>query len=51
MYAKTKTITRFMLEGTDLKKMTFCSPAEIEGSKMFPRTHKIDVFKNRDKCA
>ena len=35
----------------DLKKVTFCSPAEIEGSKMFPRTRKIDLFKNRDKCA
>ena len=29
-----------------------CVPqAEIEGSKIFPRTPEIDIFKNRDKYA
>ena len=39
------------LPGTRHEKVPLCSQAEIEGSKMFPRTHEIDIFKNHDKYA
>ena len=32
---------------TDVKKVPFCSPAEIEGEKMFPKAHEVKCLKRR----